>query len=282
MKKLISVSVVSFLLFSTLGVLKLFEVTDNLLILSLIGATLFIFGALILKLFVPRMRANRFFSIKPMSFLEWQLTICSSVLLICGSFLLNYLTSVFYDLLAVDAPAAFSGSGYSSVSIAVLCIAILPALSEELFFRGAVLTMLRSAKMKNWVVILFSSVLFMLLHGPSWYFLTDLYAGALLALLVYFTGSVYSSISAHFISNFVSFFLTLYGAKLVDVGIEDLTIHVVIVCFLGAICHLLHLLKKILLRYEEEDRSRINENSRRWEEQKAKGGASHGKKNERG
>lgn len=278
MKKVIAVSVASLSIFAILGVLKLFEVTDNLLILSLIGAALFFFGALALKLSMSRMRTNRFFSIKSMSFLEWQLTFCLSILLICGSFLLNYLTSAFYDLLAVNAPAAFSGSGYSSAGAAILCIAVLPALFEELFFRGAVLTMLRSAKMKNWVVILFSAVLFMLLHGPSWYFITDIYAGVLLALLVYFTGSLYSAVTAHFISNFVSYFLALYGAKLVDAGIGDLTVHVVIVCLLGAVCHLFHLLKKLLVRNEEEDRSRINENSRRWEEKKAKGETNNGKK----
>lgn len=278
MKKLITVSVASALIFAVLWIIKLFELTDSPFILALIGAALFFFGAFALKILTPRMRSNRFFSVKPMGFLEWQLTFCLSILLICGSFLLNYVTSIFYDLLAVDAPAAFSGSGYSSVGIAILCIAVLPALSEEIFFRGAVLTLLRSAKMKHWVVIAFSAALFMLLHGPSWYFITDLYAGVLLSLLVYFTGSIYSSIAAHFVSNFLSYFLALYGGKLVDAGIGDLTLHMVVVCLLGAVCHLLHLMKKLILRNEAEDRSRINENSRRWEEKKAKGEVSDGKK----
>ncbi len=271
MKKIIAVSAASLFIFLVLLLLKIFHVTENLLILSLIGVGLFLVGGLVLKLLTPRVRATRFFSLKPMEFLEWRLTACLSLLLICGSFLLNYVTGLFYGLLAVEVPAAFSGSGYSSVGVAILCIAVLPAVFEELFFRGAVLTMLRTAKMKTMVVMAFSAILFALLHGPSWYFLTDIYAGILLAFLVYVTGSVYSAMAAHFISNFVSYFLALYGGKLVDAGIGDLTVHAVVVCFLGALCHLLHLLKKTALKHDATDRSRINENSRRWEEKMAKG-----------
>ncbi len=271
MKKIIAVSVTSGLIFAVLWILKLFEVTKSLLFLTFIGAVLFFLGSMVLKILTPRIRTPRFFSLKPMSFLEWQLTFCLCVLLICGSFLLNYLTSLLYSFLQIDAPAAFSGNEYSSLGLAVLCIAVIPALFEELFFRGAVLTMLRSAKMKTIAVIGFSALLFTVLHGPGWYFFTDFYAGVLLALLVYFTGSLYASVVAHFISNFVSYFLALSGERLVDAGIGDLTIHIVVVCLIGAVCHLLHLLKKLILKNEKEDRSRINENSRRWEEKKAKG-----------
>ncbi|MBO5213171.1 MAG: CPBP family intramembrane metalloprotease [Clostridia bacterium] len=271
MKKVIAVSITSALIFAVLWILKLFEVTDNPLILSLIGAALFLFGSMALKVLTPRIRTPRFFSFNPMSPLEWKLTVSLCILLICGSFLLNYLTSIFYRLLAVEAPPAFSGTGYSSVGVAILCIALLPALFEELFFRGAVLTMLRTAKLKNAVVIGLSAFLFMMLHGPGWYFLTDLYAGVILALIVYFTGSLYASVAAHLISNFVSYFLSLFGTRLTDAGIGDLTVHIIVVCLIGALCHVLHLLKKLILKNEKEDRSRVNENSRRWEEKKTKG-----------
>ncbi|MBQ5742621.1 MAG: CPBP family intramembrane metalloprotease [Clostridia bacterium] len=271
MKRLIAVSVTSALIFITLLVLKFSRFTENMLILSLIGAGMFLVGALVLKFLSPKIRFNRFFSMKQMSFLEWQITLCFAVLLICGSFLMNYLMGLLYDLLPVSVPPAFSGNGYSSMGVALLCIAVLPAVFEEVFFRGAVLTMLRTAKMKTMVAIGLSAVLFALLHGPSWYFLTDVYAGVLLALLIYFNGSIYAAIIAHFISNLVSYFLASYGERLTDAGIGDLTVHILVVCLIGAVCHLLHLLKKLVLRNEKEDRSRINENSRRWEEKVAKG-----------
>ena len=271
MKRIITVSVVSAAIFIVLWIFKIFEITKNMLILGLIGAGLFLIGAVILKVITPRIRTGRFFALKQMSLLEWQLTLCFCIILICGSFLLNYLTSLLYGLLAINAPAAFSGAGYPSMLTAILCIAVLPAVFEEIFFRGAVLTVLRNSKMKDIAVIGASAVLFTVLHGPGYYFLTDLYAGILLAVLVYLTGSVYAAMTTHFLSNFISYFLALYGAKLTEAGIGDLTVHVVVVCLIGAVCHLLHLLKKLILRNDEEDRSRINENSRRWEEKHSKG-----------
>lgn len=278
MKKVFSVIAVSGGIFTVLWILRLFEVVHDPILLAVIGGVLFFFGAVVLKILVPRIRPARFFSVKPMSFLEWQLTLSLTILLICGSFLLNYLTGIFYDSLAVGAPVAFSGDGYTSVGSALLCIAVIPALFEELYFRGAVLTMLRCAKMKNWITVVFCGALFMILHGPGWYFLTDFYAGVLLSLLVFFTGSVYASVAAHLLANTASYFLALYGGRLEAAGIENLTIHVTVVCFLGALCHLLHLLKKLILKRDAEDRSRVNENSRRWEEKKKKGEEHHGNK----
>lgn len=271
MKKILAVSIVSAFIFAVLWILKLFDVTRNLLILNLVGAGLFLIGAWVLKILSPKMGTSRFFCIKPINLLETRLTLCLSVILICGSFLINYATSLFYAYISVDAPSAFSADGYSSPLIAILCVIVLPPLVEEIFFRGAVMTMLRTAKLKPVAVVGASAFLFMVLHGPGWYFLSDLFAGILLGMLVYLTGSVYSSIAAHFLSNLISYILAHYGERLVDAGIGDLTVHVIVICLVGAVCHLLHLLKKLILLRDKEDRSRINENSRRWEEQKTKG-----------
>lgn len=275
MKKLIFVSSVSAAVFAVLWIIRLFSLTTDALILSLIGAVLFFFGAVVLKILFPRVRVNRFFSLKPMILHEWELTLSTTVLLISGSFLLNYFTSFLYELLAITAPRAFAGTDYPSVSVALLCVSVLPALFEEIFFRGAVLSSLRSSKMKTAAMILISAFLFMVLHGPGWYFLSDFYAGSVLALLVCFTGSLYSSVVAHFLANTASYFLALYGGRLEDAGIKNLPLHVAVICFLAASCHILHLLKKIIIRRDAEDRSRVNENSRRWEEKK-KGEKDHG------
>lgn len=277
MKKFVSVSVACAVIFVILWVIRLFSLTNNALILALIGAALFFFGSVVLKILMPRVRINRFFALKSMNFLEWELTLSMTILLICGSFILNCFLGFLYDRLAISAPEAFIGTDYGSVGIALFSIAVLPALFEELFFRGAVLNLLRSAKMKNYAVILISALLFMLLHGPGWYFLSDFYAGVVLAFLAFFTGSLYASVAAHLLANAVSYFLALYGGRLEDAGIENLPLHIAVICFLAALCHILHLIKKLILQRESEDRSRVNENSRRWEEQK-KGEYNNGNK----
>lgn len=270
MKRFLAVCVSSGLIFLVLWAFRIFHFTESISVLSFVSVGLFLLGAFFLKLFSPSVRVNRFFSLRRMNLLNWRLTITTGLLLIFGSFLLNLLTSSFYSLIGIEAPSAFS-VGTSSPGMAVLYVAVLPAMFEELYFRGAVLTSLRAAKMKNWAVIVFSSVLFMLMHGTSWYFLTNFFAGAVLSFLVLLTGSLYSSVAAHFISNAVSYFLSLYSGRIASsAGAGNLTVHIIVVCLLGTLCHLLHLLKKLYLRKEEEDRSGINENSRRWEAKIAK------------
>ena len=283
MKRLISSVAVSGGMFAFLWILRLLDVVQDSLILALIGAALFFFGAVVLKVLMPRMNNTRFFSLKSMSFLEWQITLSFAILLVCGSFLLNYLSGLLYAALNVSVPDAFVNGGYSSMGVALLCIAVLPALFEELFFRGALLTTLRCARLKTPAVLAITATVFMLLHGPGWYFITDFFAGIVLALAVYFTGSLYASVMIHLLANAASYFLAHYGGRLENAGVEGLSVHVFVVCFFGAICHLLHLIKKLILRREAEDRSRVNENSRRWEEQKkAENNKEQKKENENG
>ena len=267
MKRFVSGVAVSGAVFAFLWVIRAFRIVEDALILSLIGAALFFFGAVVLKILMPRTTVPRFFSVKPMSFLDWRVALTLTVILVSGSFLLNFITQLFYDALGVSAPAAFSGGGYSSMGLALICISVLPALFEEIFFRGALLTTFRCAKLRSSVVIAVTSIIFMILHGPGWYFVSDLYAGVVLSLAVYFTGSLYSSVAIHFLANTASYFLAHYGGKLSDAGIGNFMAHIMAVAFLGGICHLLKLIRKLILRGEAEDRSRVNENARRWEAQ---------------
>lgn len=278
MKKILLVSVTSGLIFLAFWMIRLFDLIENSFLLTLVSSLLFLTASFTFKILTPKVRANRFFALKNMSLLDWKVTLSLSFLLICGSFIINYFSGVLWGLLGVDAPSAFSGNSYSSLLLAVICIAVFPALFEEIYFRGAMLSILHTAGLKNWAVIGFSALIFALLHGPTWYFLTDLYAGILLGCTVFLTGSLYASVVVHFVANTVSIFLALYGGKLAEAGIGDLTLHVFVVCFLGGICHFLHLLKKLVLQREAEDRSNVNENSRRWEAQKKKGGAANAKK----
>ena len=269
MKRVGSAAITCGVIFVILLLLRVLRVTENGLILSLIGAALFLLGAFFLRLLAPSVRTGKFFALKNMSFLEWRLTVCFALDLIFGSFLLNYLSGMLLRRIT-QAPTAYSAAGYPSVPVALLCIAVLPAVTEELFFRGAVQTTLRMARLRTVLVICLPAFFFMLMHGNLWYFSTNFFAGALLSLLVYLTGSSYAAMFAHFLSNFVSFFIAMYSARLASVGNGTLMVHVMVVCLIGALCHTLHLIKKLILRRRSEDRSGVNENSRLWEKKNAK------------
>lgn len=80
-------------------------------------------------------------------------------------------------------------------------MAIIPAIGEELFFRGVLMRFTRQ-KTRNMVVpFIFTSVIFALSHSNYYGMLSIFLAGALLASLYYLTGSLWCGIVAHLVFN---------------------------------------------------------------------------------
>ena len=77
--------------------------------------------------------------------------------------------------------------------------AITPAVCEELLFRGFVLSGLR--RLGQWPAILFSSLLFGLLHPSIYQFVPTFLLGVLLGWLVWKSGSVFCGMIVHALSN---------------------------------------------------------------------------------
>ena len=91
--------------------------------------------------------------------------------------------------------------------LSVLCLAVVPAAAEELFFRGLLLSELESAGAGTSVLL--SSLLFAMFHfslsGLPLYF----FCGILLALCVYVTRSLLASVAVHIAYNLIA----LLGAR---------------------------------------------------------------------
>jgi membrane protease YdiL (CAAX protease family) len=83
-------------------------------------------------------------------------------------------------------------------------IAVIPALAEELFFRGLLLgTMLRS-KMNPYLAMAISGILFSVIHFQFDNVIAIGVLGAFLGFLYYVSGSLWLPIIAHFINNFMT------------------------------------------------------------------------------
>ena len=80
-----------------------------------------------------------------------------------------------------------------------LVIGITPAISEELFFRGLVLSGLRRLGM--WPALLTCALLFGLAHSSVYRLIPTFFIGFLLSWLVWKTGSIWTSILAHALNN---------------------------------------------------------------------------------
>ncbi|MEM9050548.1 MAG: CPBP family intramembrane glutamic endopeptidase [Bacteroidota bacterium] len=83
----------------------------------------------------------------------------------------------------------------------VLIIALLPALGEEMIFRGLLLPILRKWTGNVHVAVWVSAFLFSALHFQFYGFLPRLVLGALLGYLFVWTKSLWAPVIAHFVNN---------------------------------------------------------------------------------
>lgn len=85
--------------------------------------------------------------------------------------------------------------------IAILVVAVLPAIGEELVFRGMLQTEFRAAFGNPHAAIWFSAFLFSAIHMQFFGFVPRLLLGALFGYLFYWSGNLIYPIIAHFIQN---------------------------------------------------------------------------------
>ncbi len=135
-------------------------------------------------------------------------------------------TYLMYPLIVVlnAVSMLFSNSGTASVSelmqgqnlvLNTLFMAILPACVEEFMFRGVLFQTYKKSKMLP--AILLSGFLFGCMHLNLNQFIYAFALGVYLAFLVEATGSIFSSMLAHFTLNFTSVAMTFLLPKIYEV-----------------------------------------------------------------
>jgi len=110
--------------------------------------------------------------------------------------LLSYLTSLFFPNPVEQSIESIQQSGFF---ISLLSVAILPAVLEEMFSRGILLTGYRF--LGKWKAALVSALLFGLLHMKPQQFLYAFVIGIIFCFLVDRTDSLYASILPHMVIN---------------------------------------------------------------------------------
>jgi len=107
----------------------------------------------------------------------------------------------------------------SALLFNVFLIAILPALGEELFFRGALIRILQNwkgVKMAIWI----TAFIFSTIHFEFYGFVPRLLMGAFFGYLLLWSGNLWLPILAHFINNVIAvlfYYLKYNGFKLPDI-----------------------------------------------------------------
>jgi len=80
-------------------------------------------------------------------------------------------------------------------------IAIIPAIGEEMFFRGVIQKKLKNILRNPHIAILITSFIFSAIHMQFFGFLPRFFLGIILGYLFYYSGSLWMPIIAHFINN---------------------------------------------------------------------------------
>ena len=102
---------------------------------------------------------------------------------------------------------------FSDLLINLFIMALLPAIGEELFFRGSLQKALLRLSDKPWLAILVSSVVFALLHGTFFKILPIFTLGVILGIVYYVTRNLWYTILMHFLNNAFAVLSVFYADK---------------------------------------------------------------------
>lgn len=267
MKKTITCGVMCLVIMAVLTILGLFEFPYRQLVYTAASAVMFAVCSFILSIANVRMGAKKFFRIKGLSVKDIGMVLLCLSALVCGCFLLNYLTgliaSVFGANISSDAVSALGLS--ENLLLGIFTVAIVPAVFEELFFRGAVMSSLQDKGVAYAVIV--SSALFTLTHGADPYFLSTFFAGCMFSVIVLLTGSIFAAMSVHFLNNIISYILSVYSERLAQVDLDLYMLYAIILILLLSVYGILSTAVRKYKRTLKRERNILNEGEILWQEQ---------------
>jgi hypothetical protein len=97
--------------------------------------------------------------------------------------------------------AFLSTTSVQGFMVNMVMIAVLPAIGEELFFRGLIQKQFIEWTRKPWVGILLASAFFSFLHMQFYGFVPRFYLGLVFGVMYYWSGSIWVPMLAHFLNN---------------------------------------------------------------------------------
>jgi uncharacterized protein len=89
----------------------------------------------------------------------------------------------------------------SSFGISLLFMALLPAFAEEVFFRGFLMNIFNGIFNNMHLAILFTALLFSMMHLQFMKVVPMFFLATVFGYVVYWTGSLWTAIAAHFLNN---------------------------------------------------------------------------------
>ncbi|MBE7073892.1 MAG: CPBP family intramembrane metalloprotease [Clostridiales bacterium] len=140
--------------------------------------------------------------------MQWHSYLILILVAVVVLFGFQYLVQAFdYFLAGVGYPletglGSIDPTGAGEYIYCVIAMALVPAVLEELIFRGVIFNGLREKFSSPWAILI-SAGLFALAHQNLQQIIYPLILGSVLAVVVLRTGSLFASMVVHFVNNFV-------------------------------------------------------------------------------
>ncbi|MFT3704187.1 MAG: CPBP family intramembrane metalloprotease [Agriterribacter sp.] len=115
-------------------------------------------------------------------------------------------------------------NNFGNYLISLFMIAILPGIFEETFFRGGMQNLLTRSIKIPWLSILFTSIVFSLIHLSYYGFLSRVFLGIVLGLIYHYSRSLWLSIAAHCFNNgfaITYMYVLMQKGKTVEEAMDD-------------------------------------------------------------
>lgn len=186
-------------------------------LLSMLAALAAILLPILLLLRLTRLQAQDLRLLLPM---PWSPLFCTALFLGAAN-AANLFGSLLSRLLGAGGSAVALPAGGGALVISLVELCVVPAVLEELFFRGALQGLLRPSG--SAAAIFGPALLFALLHLDLAQGITAFVCGVFLGWLTERTGSILPGMLLHFLNNLIAFviaYLQLYGAQPVALGAE--------------------------------------------------------------
>ncbi len=104
----------------------------------------------------------------------------------------------------------------------LIMVAIIPAIGEELYFRGALQQIMKEWLQKPWTAIIITAAIFSAVHGQFLTFLPRFFLGIVLGFVFERSGSIWLSILLHFINNGMQVVIVyLFQRGLININLMD-------------------------------------------------------------
>lgn len=144
----------------------------------------------------------------------------------------------------------------ASLWVALVVIAVLPGIGEELLFRGGLQNLLQKAFVNVHVAIWVAAIIFSAIHLQFYGFVPRLLLGALFGYIYVWSGNLLYPIIGHFVNNaFTLMIFYLNQSKIIDFDIEDtssVSLELQLAGLAGTIL-LLYLFRRYFISTKDED-----------------------------